>query len=201
MIKVYHSPKARSVRVIWLLQELGTPYEVETMPFTPEALKSPRYLAVHPMGKIPAIEDGDLTLFESGAICQYLLERYGGGRLEPAVDSPERGRYLQWFHFGEATALPPLGDFAQHTMFLPEAERIPAVVESAKTRIDAVAKALEAAVAGREFLCGDFTAADVMCGYAVALMAFLGFVGDAHPGLAAYVQRLQARPAFEVAFA
>src|SRR5258706_13937497 len=114
MIVVHHAPKARSVRVVWLLEELGVPYEVRNVALARETPRSAEHLRVHPLGKVPAIEDGGLTMFESGAIVEYLLERHGAGRLAPAPGTPERGMYLQWLHFGEATCLPPLSDFVQH---------------------------------------------------------------------------------------
>jgi len=200
VIKVYHSPRARSVRVIWLLEELGVPYELETMLLGQEAIKSERYRRVHPMSKVPAIEDGDVTLFESGAIVEYLLERHGEGRLQPAVGTFERALYLQWFHFGEATALPPLGDITQHSFLRPESERIPPVVEDGKRRAALVLDTLEQGLTGKSYLCGDaFTAADIMTGYAVSLMSLLGLLGDAHPTVAAYFARLQERPALQTA--
>lgn len=202
MIKLYHAPKTRSVRVFWLLEELGVPYELALTPFSQDVLKSPAFLRVNPMGALPAIEDGDVVMFESGAIVEWILERYGAGRLAPAPGTPERARYLQWFHFGEATLLPPLGDIAQHAMFRPEAERIPAMVEDGRRRATVRLDVLERALAGAPYLCGEtFTAADVMVGYGVALTKLLGVLGAGHPHVTAYLGRLEARPAFQKAFA
>jgi glutathione S-transferase len=202
MIKLYHSPRTRSVRVLWLLEELGLPYELETIPFAPESLKSPEYLKVNPLGKVPTLQDGDLTMFESGAIVEYLLEKYGAGRLAPAVGAPTRGPFLQWVHFAEATAMPPLGAIAQHTLFKPESERIPAVVVEARERAAAVLGVLEQAVSGKQFLLGaEFSGADVMMGYALLLMKWFGLLTDQYPNLVAYLQRLETRPAFQKAAA
>jgi glutathione S-transferase len=202
VIKLYHAQKTRSVRVFWLLEELGLPYELVVVPFTQEALKSAAFLRVNPCGALPAIEDGDVAMFESGAILEYLLERYGGGRLAPPVGSPARARYLQWLHFGEASLLPPLGDIAQHALFRPEAERIPAMVVDGRRRALARLDVLEQALGGSPHLCGEaFTAADIMVGYGVALTRLLGVLTDGHPRTAAYLARLEARPAFQKAFA
>ena len=202
MIKLYHASKTRSVRVLWLLEELGVRYELALIPFTQDALKSAAFLRVNPCGSLPAIEDGDVAMFESGAIVEYVLERYGNGRLAPPVGSPARARYLQWLHFGEASLLPPLGDIAQHAMFRPEAERIPAMVVDGRRRAVAKLDVLEPALAGTAYLCGEeLTAADVMVGYGVAIAALLGVVGDQHPNLRAYLARLETRPAFQKAFA
>jgi glutathione S-transferase len=134
MIIVHHAPKARSVRVVWLLEELGVPYQVKPVALSGESLRSDEHLKVHPLGKVPAIQDGDVTMIESGAIVEYLIERYGNGRLAPAPGTPARAQYLQWLHFGEATCLPPLSDLVQHSFLRPEAERIPAMVPDAQAR-------------------------------------------------------------------
>jgi glutathione S-transferase len=196
MIKLYHSPRTRSVRIYWLLEELGLPYELKTVDFTPETLKSSEYLQVNPLGKVPSIQDNGLTMFESGAILEYILEKYGKGRLAPAPGTPARGPFLQWVHFAEATALPPLADMAQHTLFKPEAERIPAVVADGRDRTRAVLGVLETALNGKSYLLGnEFSAADIMMGYSVLLMKWFGLITDAHPNVAAYLARLEQRPA------
>ena len=202
MIVVHHAPKSRSVRVVWLLEELGVPYRVHPVGLSREALHSDEHLAVHPLGKVPAIQDGSLVMFESGAIVEYLLERYGAGRLAPPVGSPDRGPYLQWLHFGEATCLPPLSDLVQHTFLRPEAERIPAMVPDAHARSVLWLDLVDRTLAERPWMVGaEFTAADVMVGYAVALAKLLGLVGGAHANVEAYAARLEQRPAFQTAFA
>jgi glutathione S-transferase len=190
------------VRVLWLLEELGLPYELALTPFTQEALKSPEFLRVNPCGRLPALEDGDVAMFESGAIVEYVLERYGAGRLAPPPGTPPRARYLQWLHFGEATLLPPLGDIAQHTLLRPAAERIAAVAEDGRRRAGTTLDVLEHALAATPYLCGEaFTAADIMVGYGVALTKLLGVLGADHPRVRAYLGRLEARPAMQKAFA
>jgi len=200
MIRLYHSPRTRSVRILWLLEELGTPYELQTLTFSPSELKSERYLRVNPLGKVPAIEDGDVHMFESGAIVEYLIERYGDGRLAPPPGTPARAAYLQWLHFAESTAMPPLSELAQHTMFKPEDERIAAVIPDAKARIQTWLQVVEAALAGNEFICGAaFTGADVMLGYSALLPKWFGHLGAQHANVQAYLSRLEARPALQKA--
>jgi glutathione S-transferase len=200
MLKLYHSPRTRSVRIYWLLEELRVPYELETLAFAPETLKAPAYLKVHPLGKLPAIQDGDLIMFESGAILEYILETYGNGRLAPAPGSPARGAFLQWVHFAEATALPPLSDIAQHMLFKPEAERLPAVVADGQVRVAAVLAALENALTGKQYLLGsEFTAADIMMGYALLLVKWFGLLTPEYPHVTAYLARLEQRPALQKA--
>jgi glutathione S-transferase len=201
MIALYHSPRTRSLRVLWLLEELGLPYELHTLAFTPDSLKGADYLKVNPLGKVPSITDGELTMFESGAIVEYLLERYGNGRLAPKVGTAERGAFLQWVHFAEATCLPPLSDLAQHTIFKPETERIAALVPDAQARIATWLGVLERAAAGKQYLLGDdFTGADVMIGYSLLLTKWFGLLGEPpYANLSAYLARLERRPALQKA--
>jgi glutathione S-transferase len=197
-MKLYHCPQTRSIRIYWLLEELGVPYELVRLDFTPASLKDPEYLKVNPLGKIPSIQDGDLTMFESGAILEYTLEKYGKGRLAPAPGAPARGPFLQWVHFAEATAMPPLADIAQHSLVKPESERLPAVVADARKRLAAVLDLLEKALAGKPYLLGaEFSAADIMMGYSLLLTKWFGLLSDTYPNVVAYLQRLEQRPALQ----
>jgi glutathione S-transferase len=197
MIKLYHAQLTRSIRIIWLLEELGIPYELATVAFKP-----PRHSFEQdtPSGKFPVLEEDGLVLSESGAILEYLIEKYGKGRLAPPVGSPDRGPYLQWVHFAEATAFPPIGDVARHTMFLPEAERIPQVAADGRARTKNALDVIERRLAGREYLVGGtLSGADVMMGYFLMAARMLGILGAEHPNIAAYWERLAARPGFQKA--
>ncbi|HUW80326.1 MAG TPA: glutathione S-transferase [Acidocella sp.] len=109
MVIVHHLNNSRSQRVLWLLEELGVDYEVKRYERDPKTMLAPPELrAVHPLGKSPVITDGDKTIAETGAIVDYLIETYGGGRLIPPVGSPERLRYNYWMHYAEGSAMPPL---------------------------------------------------------------------------------------------
>ncbi len=194
MIKLYHAPLTRSIRVVWLLEELGIPYQLETRDYRP----SPTPFAQQtPFGKLPALEDGETVMFESGAIVEYVLERYGQGRLGPRAGEPGRGTFLQWLHFAEATLMPPLVEIFRHTMLKPEAERIPAVVADGKARAAVTLNVVEQALRGRDYLLGEtFSAADVMMGYGMKMADQFGLLHEL-PNLKAYVQRLNARPALQ----
>ena len=197
MIKLYHAQLTRSIRIIWLLEELGVPYELVTVPFKP-----PRHSfeQATPSGKFPVLEDDGRVLSESGAILEYLIEKYGKGRLAPPVGSPDRGLFLQWVHFAEATAFPPIGDVARHTMFLPEAERIPQVAADGRERTKNALAVVERGLAGREYLVGkELSGADVMMGYFLMAARMLGIVDADYPNIAAYWERLAARPGFQKA--
>ena len=109
MITVHHLNNSRSQRVLWLLEELGLAYEIKRYQRDPKTLLAPPALReVHPLGKSPVLADGEVTLAESGAILEYLVERHGGGRLRPPLGTPERVRYTYWLHFAEGSAMPPL---------------------------------------------------------------------------------------------
>lgn len=198
MIKLYHSPLTRSVRILWLLEELGLPYELETREFadpapTPFAQKTPS-------GKFPTLEDGEVVLFESGAILEYILERYGEGRLAPGIGSPLRARFLQWIHFSESTAFAGLGNIAWHTRFRQNADEMPQAMEDYRGWAAAAFDQLERELEGRPFILGDeFSGADVMLGYTVLVGRAFGILGEGYANLDRYLTRLTARPALQKA--
>ena len=201
MIKIHHARLARSVRVIWLLEELGVPYQIEEHAFHPDALQSPDYLRVHPLGLIPAIEDGEVRMFESGAILEYVLERYGDGRLAPPVGSPQRPEYLQWFHFGEATVARYVSDIVRNRFGLPEESRKPDVVEYARARLLRTLDVAEQALAERNFVLGaEFSAADIMFAYPLVMLRIIRELPSDLPNIAAYIGRLKERPAYAKAY-
>ena len=167
MLKLFHVPLTRSTRIIWLCEELGVPLDIETVSFSPEFRMSPERLTKNPVGKVPVLQDGKLSMFESGAMVQYILDRYGNGRLQPPAGTSEHALYMQWSWFGEATFARPLGEIVNHRRnFDPE---IPAVVEEMANRALLCVKAVNDAVEGKEFLLGEFTAADIMVGYSLML--------------------------------
>lgn len=197
MIVVHHLNNSRSQRILWLLEELGVPYEIKfyqrdaTTNLAPPELK-----AAHPLGKSPVIVDGERTLAESGAIVDYLIRTYGHGRLAPAPDSPDHETYLEWLHYAEGSAMLPL-------MLLLYTTRLGEAAAPLKGRIDdEIANHLgfvNQALEGRDYLVGaGLTGADVQ-------MSFVGEVGRAFgrlapfPNIAAWIDRLHARPAFKAA--
>ena len=201
-MKLYHCSKSRSVRVLWALEELGLDYELQTLPFDPKALKASDYLEVNPFGQVPVLVDGTLTMSESVAIVQYILDRYSDGTLQPDSDSPEFGKFLQWLHFGESTMMGPVAALATHLYMLPEAERDPRAVERAKRQLNHYAEVLDDVLEGRQFLMGDqFTAADIVVGYVFFALTIFRIQLEAHPNVDAWFARLKARPAYQKAVA
>lgn len=201
-MKLYHCKNSRSVRVLWLLEELGLDYTLETLPFDPKALKSVDYLEINPFGKVPVLVDGPLRMSESVAIVQYLLDRYSDGRLQPDPESPEFGKFLQWLHFGEATMMGPVAEIAAHRFTLPEEERSQKAIDRACRALDHYAGVLDEELEGREWLVGgQFTAADIVVGYVLFLMQLFRVMPEGHANVAAWFERLKARPAYQIATA
>jgi glutathione S-transferase len=201
MLKVYHVPLTRSVRTVWLAGELELPHELVAMPFDHKVMHGPDYLRINPVGKVPAIDDDGFVLTESGAITQYLLARYGDGRLQPkdGPGTPAHGRFLQWLYFPEATVMPQLGVLLRQGR-RPEAARHQDVIAEARDKATALLAYCEDELARSPYVLGwDFTAADIMLGYTLALADDLKLVGA--PATRAYLARLSARPAFQAAMA
>ncbi|MFT4562246.1 MAG: glutathione S-transferase [Gammaproteobacteria bacterium] len=201
MLKLHHTSNTRSGRIIWLLEELGLPYELNTLAFSADALKSNEHRARHPLGRIPVLEDGDVNIFESGAIVEYILARHGDGGLKPAVQAPEFPFYLQWFHYCEGMVMPPINTIVVHTLILPEDRRDEVVLGQAKRLLSKALVPINDTLEGKDYLIGNFSAADVMLGHSCVMSGRLGLITDDMPHLAAYVARLNARPALITAMA
>ncbi|MBI1252065.1 MAG: glutathione S-transferase [Alphaproteobacteria bacterium] len=205
MLKIHHAAHARSLRVVWIAEELGVPYELKHVPFNPAAMRTDEFLSVSMFGALPAIEDGGVRMVESGAICQYLTEKYGKAPFKRVLGDADYPAYLQWIHAGEATMTPPLGAIAQHTVIRPEEKRMPLVAaeaaETFKERLGVLNKWLHGRDQNDYLLGADMTAADVMVGYALHLANFFGMMEGAPADAAAYWARLQSRPAYQKAVA
>ncbi|MFK7943035.1 MAG: glutathione S-transferase family protein [Paracoccaceae bacterium] len=200
-MKLYHCPGSRSVRIVWLLEELGLDYELISMPLGDKAMREPEYLKIHPGGRVPALQDGDVTLFESGAITEYVLARHGGGRMVPSHDSPDFAQYLQWLHYAEGMMMPQVNVIVVETKFLSPEKRNDTNVARATKLLTRMLGAVDAHMKGREYLAGAFSGADIMTGHACfAAQRFDADFGP-FPDALAYVERLKARPALQKALA
>ena len=199
-MKLYHAPNTRSVRIVWLLEELGLDYELELLKLGDPKMRSPDYLQVHPLGRVPVLEDGEIRLFESGAIVEYLLARYGEGRLIPDVSSPAFADYLQWLHFAEGMLMPPVNTVVVETILLPPDKRNQVNVDRATKLLGRMLSAVDQRLADRDYLAGEFSGADIMTGHASIVSSSLGADISALPNLQAYIERLKARPALQKAF-
>ena len=196
MLQIFHSPRTRSMRVVWLAEEMGIPYElrVET-PRQPSA----ELLAANPAGKLPAIRDGEVTMGESTAILHYLTQAYGPTPLGPALGHPRYTDYLQFVIFGEASMAALLNPVLATVFTAPDDQKQNFTVEVAKDLFRLRLTSVEAQLAKGDHMAGDFTAADISVGWALGLGAFLGIDADYAPPVRAYRERLAARPAFQAA--
>ena len=199
MLKVHFVAGTRAGRVVWLLEELGLEYEVNIMPFTKEGLKSEEHRSRHALGRVPVLEDGDVSIYESGAIVQYILERHKDGGLKPSVDSPEFPFYLQWFHYCEGMVMPPMNQIVVQTILLPPDRRDENVLKQAQKLLSKSLAPVNETLAGKDYLIGDFSAADIMLGHSCFMANMQGCVSDEMENIKAYVEKIAARPAFKKA--
>lgn len=212
MLTVHHLEKSRSHRVLWLLEELGLEYELKTYQRNTKTMLAPPELkAVHPLGKSPVITTGDMTLAESGAILEWLAEQHSEKAFSVPATDPGRADYLYWLHYAEGTLMPllvmtlvfrrvpkaPMPFFVK-----PVAKRITRdVIRSfIQPQVDTQLRVLNDHLQQRDWLVADrFTCADIQISYPLEAAAGRYGLGDAYPALAAYLERLRARPAYQVA--
>jgi len=210
MITVHHLENSRSQRVLWLLEELGVPYEVRRYARDPKTMLAPPELArVHPLGKSPVITDGSVTVAESGAIIEYLVHTHGGGRLRPAVATEDGRRWTYWLHFAEGSAMPflllklvfdkvrtaPVPFFLKPVMKGVAGKVTDGFIAPNLARQLAY---MEAELASRAWFAGaEFSAADVQMSYPVEAAAARAGLGPQYPALTAWLKRIHARPAYQ----
>ncbi len=212
MITVHHLNNSRSQRVLWLLEELGLPYEIVKYERDAQTMLAPASLRrVHPLGKSPVITDGAVTVAESGAIVEYLVERHGAGRLIPAAGTPERLRYTYWLHFAEGSAMPPLLMkliFARiATTPMPFFAKPIAKAISKKVlegfvdpNLASQLDFMEAELGKSEWFAGpEFSAADIQMSFPLEAAAQRTELKASKPRMAAFLARIHARPAYQKA--
>ena len=195
MLTVHHLGHSQSERVVWLCEELGIPYELKLYARDPVTrLAPPEMAAIHPLGNAPIITDGDLVLAESGAIVDYIIRRYGKGKMMPAPDSADYEAYNEWLHYSEGSAMLPL-------MLNLYVSRLKEAGAPLHPRIDSeLANHLgyiDAALKGREFFVGrELSGADIQMSFVGEMAKVFDKLGP-HPNLAAWLSRMHARPAFQ----
>jgi len=199
-MKIYHAPNTRSVRILWLFEELGLSYELEHYKLGDPEMRTPEYRKIHPLGRVPVLEDGAVKIFESGAIIQYVLEKYGQGKFIPTSDAPNFARYLQWFHYAEGMIMPQVNIIVVESILLPEERRNKVNLDRATKLVTRMLTAVDEGLEGEEYLAGEFSGADMMTGHACIVSARLGADISDKPNVAAYIERLNARPALKTAF-
>jgi glutathione S-transferase len=195
VITVHHLNNSRSQRILWLLEELDLPYRIEKYQrLSPIPLAPPELKKVHPLGKSPVVADNGHIIAESGAIIEYILDRYGDGRLRPERQSDDYIRYIEWMHYAEGSAMLPLL-LQLYAGFLGEgaAPLRPRIESEIANHLSYIAHA----VSEREFIVGNsLTGADIQIGFVLEVAETRGGLND-HPALKTYLARLQARPAYK----
>ncbi|WGS52115.1 glutathione S-transferase [Paraburkholderia sp. D15] len=210
MLTVHHLNNSRSQRVLWLLEELGVPYEIKRYQRDPKTMLAPPELrAVHPLGKSPVITDEGQTIAESGAIVEYLIGKYGQGRFAPAPGTPEHLRYTYWLHYAEGSAMPPLllklvalriASAPMPFFAKPIARKIAGTLQSSfidpqlKLHLGYIDKELSAT---GWFVGDDFTAADVQMSFPLEAATARGGMAGQIPAIDAFLKRIHARPAYQ----
>ena len=209
MITLHHLENSRSQRVLWLLEELGLPYEVRRYQRNPKTMLAPPELTkVHALGKSPVITDGDVTVAESGAIVEYLLDTYGEGRLRPATGTPERLQFTYWLHFAEGSAMPPLlmklvfdkvrsapVPFFIKPIVKGIADKVTTsfIAPNIKSQLDF----MEDALAKQPWFAGkEFSAADIQMSFPLEAAAARAGLDESRPKLTAWLKRIHARAAY-----
>ena len=198
-MKLYFAPNSRAVRIAWLLEELGLEYDVEKYKVGDKALRTPEYYKIHPMGRIPVLEDGETRIYESGAIVQYLLARHGDGKFVPDVNDPSFPEYLQWLHYAEGSIMGQVNILVVETILLPPEKRNDVNVNRALKLLRVALGNVDNRLQDREYLTGTFTGADIMTGHACFGAMNAGAEIDDYEHLNAYINRLLKRPALEKA--
>ena len=199
MLTLHFDPNSRAGRIVWLLEELELEYDINKMAFNPKDLKSDEHRARHPLGRVPVLDDGDVRIYESGAIVEYVIERHKNGGLKPEVSDPLYPEYLQWFHYCEGMVMPPVNTIVVQTLLLPPDRRDETVLGQAQRLLAKALEPVDESLAGRDYLIGAFSAADVLLGHACFMSNRLGCVSDEMANLKGYVERISERPAFKTA--
>lgn len=208
MLTVHHLNNSRSQRVLWLLEELGVPYEIVRYQRQPSMLAPKELRAIHPLGKSPVITDNGNTIAESGAIVEYIVDTYGNGRLIPSPKTPERLRYTYWLHYAEGSAMPLL---LQKLLFTLAPKRVPGLLRPfVKPVFDRMLATLvdpqlkqhiafwEGELSKSEWFAGnDFTAADIQMSFPLEAASARAGLDESSPKAWAWLQRIHARPAYQ----
>ena len=199
MLRLHHAPTSRAGRIVWLLEELEMKYELNSMKFHPSDLKSDEHRKRHPLGRVPVLEDGDIILYESGAIVEYVLERHAPGKLKPEVHTDLYPQYLQWFHYCEGMIMPPINTIVVQTIILPKERQNAESLSQAQKLLGKALVPVNKNLENKEYLIGNFSGADIMLGHSLYMSNKLGCVNDDMTNIKTYIDRLEARPCFNKA--
>jgi glutathione S-transferase len=198
-MKLYFAPNSRAVRIAWLLEELGITYEIEKYSVGDKALRTPEFYKLHPMGRVPVLEDQEVTIYESGAILEYLLAKYDNGIFCPDKNDPTFPYYLQWLHYAEGSIMPQVNTIVVETILLPPERKNDVNVARAFKLLNIALLNVDNNLENKDFLTGTFSGADIMTGHACIGAKRVGADISNMANVGNYINRLLSRPALQKA--
>ena len=199
MLLLHFSSNSRAQRVLWLLEELKINYKLNKIKFHPSELKSEQHRKRHPLGRVPVLEDNNVTIYESGAIIEYIIARHSNGSLKPSVDSNSFPKYLQWFHYCEGMVMPPMNTIVVHTLILPKERRNEEVLRQAKNLLTKSLLPVNDLLSQNEYLIGELSGVDFMLGHALFMSNNLKCIDDNMIDIHRYIDLIKSREAFQKA--
>ena len=199
MLTLHFSSNSRAQRVLWLLEELKLEYNLNKIKFHPSELKSDEHRKRHPLGRVPVLEDEEITIYESGAIVEYLIARHSNGELKPEVSDPAFPNYLQWFHYCEGMIMPPMNTIVVHTLILPEERRNEEVLRQAKNLLTKALLPVNQLLEKNKYLIDKFSGVDFMLGHSLYMSNKLKCVSDEMINIKNYLSLINEREAFQKA--
>ena len=199
MLTLHFSSNSRAQRVLWLLEELQLEYNLNKIKFHPSELKSDEHRKRHPLGRVPVLEDEEITIYESGAIVEYLIARHSNGELRPEVSDPAFPNYLQWFHYCEGMIMPPMNTIVVHTLILPEERRNEEVLRQAKNLLTKALLPVNQLLEKNKYLIDKFSGVDFMLGHSLYMSNKLKCVSDEMINIKNYLNLINEREAFQKA--
>ena len=199
-MKLHYAQNSRAVRVAWLLEELKISYNIEKYRVGDRVLREPEYKKIHPLGRIPVLQDNEVTIYESGAIIEYILGKYGNGKLRPDSTDQNFADYLQWFHFSEGMLMRPINTIVVETVLLGPDKRNQTNIDRATKILNIILETVNQRLSDQNYLAGEFSAADIMTGHAVIMANKSGADLSEKANLLEYIDRLMKRPSLKKAW-
>ncbi len=196
MLTLHYCSNSRAQRVLWLLEELDLSYNLNKIKFHPSELKSEKHRKIHPLGRVPVLEDKDITIYESGAIIEYLISRHSDGSLKPTVDDEKFPQYLQWFHYCEGMIMPPMNAIVVHTLILPEERRNEEVLRQARNLLSKALFPVNDLLSDNKYLIDKFSGVDFMLGHSLYMSNNLRCISDDMTNIKRYIDLLMSRSSF-----
>ncbi len=200
MLTLHFSSNTRSQRVLWLLEELKLPYNLNKIKFHPSELKSEEHRKRHPLGRVPVLEDKEIIIYESGAIIEYIIAKYDNMDLKPNVENKLFPSYLQWFHYCEGMVMPPMNTIVVHSIILPPERRNPEVLRQAQNLLKKSILPVDELLSENKFLISDkVSGVDFMLGHALFMSDSLKCVSDDMKNIKRYLELIKNQEAFKKA--